>query len=198
MEDPSMTWNQTVEAIRADLYRYRRATGLLLGLRTLKNPGFHYLVIWRLSRHFWMAKTPVLKNLLQRRLDRLKQKFGINIPVTVSLGPGCRINHYGGIVLNSKTVAGSNLTLSQGVTIGHSLGGKRPGCPVIGDDVFFAPQSVAIGGIQIGNGAAVGALSSAFRDVPPGGVVVGSPGRVVSTRGAAEYIVNRWVPGAAE
>jgi putative colanic acid biosynthesis acetyltransferase WcaF len=43
-------------------------------------------------------------------------------------------------------------------------------------DVFVAP------GVTIGYGAVVGARSSVFHDVPPGGISMGTPARVVGQR----------------
>ncbi|WP_265522573.1 DapH/DapD/GlmU-related protein [Oerskovia flava] len=52
----------------------------------------------------------------------------------------------------------------------------------IGRDVWIGGATVVLSGISIGEGAIIGAGSVVTRDVPPYGVAVGSPARVVRQR----------------
>jgi acetyltransferase-like isoleucine patch superfamily enzyme len=53
----------------------------------------------------------------------------------------------------------------------------------IGRDVWVGTKSTVVRGVRIGDGAVIGANSVVSRDVPALGVAVGSPARVVRTRG---------------
>jgi serine O-acetyltransferase len=114
----------------------------------------------------------------------------IQIPGSVQIGPGLYIAHAGYIVVSSSATIGSNCTLTQGVTIGHGGGGDRAkrGSPIIGDRVYIGPGSAIIGPITIGNDALIGVGAIVTRSVPPRGVVVGNPGRVISYRGSFDLI----------
>ena len=68
----------------------------------------------------------------------------------------------------------------QGVTLGQ---GSDGGVPIIGDDVRIYPNAIVCGGIIIGDGTTVGALSYVARDTPSGCVVVGAPAKVIKKRG---------------
>ncbi len=56
----------------------------------------------------------------------------------------------------------------------------------IGSNVFLGANSVIMPGITIGDNVIIGAMSVVTKDIPSNSVVVGNPGRVIST--PAEYI----------
>jgi len=56
------------------------------------------------------------------------------------------------------------------------------GDTVVGSDVWFGYESVVMPGVKIGHGAIIGARAVVSRDVPPYGVVVGNPARLVKRR----------------
>lgn len=53
---------------------------------------------------------------------------------------------------------------------------------VIGSDVWIGREAMIMGGVNIGNGAVIGARSVVTRDVPSYAIAVGSPARVVGYR----------------
>ena len=59
---------------------------------------------------------------------------------------------------------------------------KSDGDIVIGNDVWIAYGATVTSGVHIGDGAVVGTRSVVLDDVPPYGVVAGSPARVVRYR----------------
>jgi serine O-acetyltransferase len=91
-------------------------------------------------------------------------------------------------VVNLRSTIGRNCNISQGVTIGRINRGKRSGTPIIGDNVYIGPGAKILGGITVGNGAAIGANCVVTRDVPENGVVVGIPGEVISHTGSEGYV----------
>jgi len=82
-----------------------------------------------------------------------------------------------------RTVLGEGTKIDNLVQVGHNdLIGKRcllvaqsglSGSVVVGDDVIFAARSGAISHVRIGNGAVVGGLSNAAKDVGEGRKVGG-------------------------
>src|ERR1700730_10766842 len=61
----------------------------------------------------------------------------------------------------------------------------------VGADCFIGP------GVEVGEGAVVGARSTVVRDVPPKAVVVGNPARIVRFRGHMDARLKESVRGSA-
>jgi serine O-acetyltransferase len=105
---------------------------------------------------------------------------GVDIPRSVSVGPGLRIWHFGGIVINGDTRIGKNCTMKHGVTIG-SIRDEGPS-PTIGDDVQIGAHACVLGPIVIGNSARIGAASLVLSDVPADATAVGVPARIIPAK----------------
>lgn len=58
----------------------------------------------------------------------------------------------------------------------------------IGHDVWIGCHSIIIGGIQVGNGAVIGAGSIVTKNVPPYAIVVGAPARILRYRFSQDII----------
>ncbi len=113
----------------------------------------------------------------------------IQLPETVPIGPGLFIAHTGYIVLAGDVIMGHHCTLTQGVSIGHAGGGgKDLRSPVLGDRVYVGPNAAIIGPIEIGHDALIGVGAVVTRSVPPCGVVVGNPARLISYKGSFDLI----------
>jgi serine acetyltransferase len=85
---------------------------------------------------------------------------------------------------------GRNCAFYQGVTLGKSVDTLdnpdfKSLVPTLGDGVWVLPGAVIAGGVTVGDNAAVSANSLVVRDVPPGGVMLGVPARLVSRRGGS-------------
>jgi serine O-acetyltransferase len=161
----------------------------------LLNPGTWAVLTYRLRRRMFVSRVPlVIRKSLSpiSALLRLWIVIATNIDLAVSseIGPGLYIPHTGFVVVGTGVRIGRNCTLTQGVTIGHAKGGNRPDneMPFIGDRVYIGPMAVVVGGIRIGDDALIGAGAITIRSVPPGGVVVGNPARLISTRGSFDLI----------
>ncbi len=187
-----MSFGELKFLLRCDLYRYEGRQDLRALARTFRgSPGFKYTFWMRVCRY--LRGSPVRYPFFlfaKSMLEHCKYKFGIAIPFETQIGEGLYIGHFGGIVINELAVIGKNCNLSHDVTIGQTNRGARKGCPVIGDNVYIGPGAKVIGGVSLGNHAAVGANCVVTRDVPDNGVVAGAPGRVISRQGSADY-VNR-------
>ena len=178
--------------VKSDLYRYCGNSNLALFVRMYAIcPGFKYSFLMR-SAIYIKQKAPLkpLYYLLRLVISRLQYKYGISIPYNTKIGSGLYIGHFGGIVVSSDAEIGKNCNINHGVTIGATYGGKSPGVPRIGDNVYIGPGSFVIGGIVIGNDVAIGANTLVNKSIPDEAVVVGSPGGIISYKGSGAYIVN--------
>ena len=53
---------------------------------------------------------------------------------------------------------------------------------IIGNDVWIGTEAIILSGVNIGDGAVIGARAVVTKDVPPYAIVVGNPARVVQYR----------------
>jgi serine O-acetyltransferase len=124
-------------------------------------------VRWVADRWYWLA---------YRVIETLT---GISIPKSAEIGPGLRIYHFGNVFVHAQANIGANCTLRQGVTIGNRHEGGP--VPVLEDDVELGAYAQILGGVRIGRGAKIGAMSVVLCDVPAGATAVGVPARVVES-----------------
>ena len=159
----------------ADLQRYGMARPFL------QEQSIWAVWTYRFGRRIDLRPEGLAKRLLAQvywLLFRLVETgVGVSLPKAARIGPGLRIWHFGGIFIHPQTVIGANCTLRQGVTIGN----REPGgpVPVLGDDVELGAYAQILGGIRIGNGCKIGALSVVLCDVPDGATAVGAPARII-------------------
>lgn len=58
----------------------------------------------------------------------------------------------------------------------------------IGNDVWIGVEALILDGVNVGNGAVIGARTVVTKDVPPYAIVVGSPAKIVKYRFSEEVI----------
>jgi len=114
----------------------------------------------------------------------------VQLSLGARIGPGLCLPHLGFVVVGAFVEIGSNCTITQGVTIGHAGGRNHPasGGPVIGNRVYIGPGAIVLGAITIGDDALIGAGAVVVKSVPPRGVVVGNPARLISLAGSFDLI----------
>jgi serine O-acetyltransferase len=184
---------------RKDLRHYVRADAEASGATQWR---FRYRVTRRVLYFQWLLRrTEYWENVhqdplgrlvalvLRTRLHFLGERLGFTVPRNV-FGPGLSIAHFGTVVIHRRSVVGENCRLHPDVTLGEQDGGF----PWLGNDVWVGPGARIVGGIKIGDGAAVGANAVVLSDVPPRVTVAGVPARVVSERGS-RGLLRRTVPG---
>jgi serine O-acetyltransferase len=159
------------------------------------NPGMWAVLSYRFRRWVHLSGAPKFLRLVLNPMCSLVQLCtliltNIDLPLAMEIGPGLYIPHTGYIVVNGLAKIGANCTLTQGVTIGHRGGGRdtAEGSPVIGNRVYVGPAAAIIGPISIGDDALIGVGAVVIKSVPRGGVMVGNPARLVSTRGSFDLI----------
>ena len=159
---------------KADLARYPRRP-------FLKEQSIWAIAVYRFGR--WnQARRPGLSRWFFDRLYWLLFRVvetltGISFTKEVEIGPGIRIWHFGNIFINPNVKIGANCTLRQGVTIGNRFDGGE--VPIIEDDVEFGAYAQVLGGVRVGKGAKIGAMSVVLCDVPCGATAVGIPARII-------------------
>lgn len=167
MSDPDWT---------ADRRRYEPGWSVYL-----REQSLWALWVYRFGRRTDARPPGFLRRLLQiayRPLHTVVETAtGITLPKETQIGPGLRIWHFGGIVVHPHTVIGAHCTLRHGVTLGvRDHGGP---CPVLEDGVELGACAQVLGGVHLGRGSRIGAMSLVLSNVPAGGVAVGVPARVI-------------------
>ena len=171
-----------LNSIRADLAiikeRDPAARGTLEIL--LCYPGFHALVMHRISHRLWRLGLPLLPRLLSQ-LSRILT--GVEIHPGARIGRAVFIDHGMGVVVGETAVIGDNCLLYQGVTLGGTgkASGKRH--PTLEANVVVGAGAKVLGAITVGSNTRIGAGSVVLRDVGPDSTVVGIPGRIIHQSG---------------
>ena len=171
-----------LNSIRADLAiikeRDPAARGTLEIL--LCYPGFHALVMHRISHRLWRLGLPLLPRLLSQ-LSRILT--GVEIHPGARIGRAVFIDHGMGVVVGETAVIGDNCLLYQGVTLGGTgkASGKRH--PTLEANVVVGAGAKVLGAITVGSNTRIGAGSVVLRDVAPDSTVVGVPGRIIHQSG---------------
>lgn len=136
-------------------------------------PYIFWLRVVHCARRSWLTKWTI-GLIAYPILRHFEFKYGIHANPNIDIGGGLFIVHGDGVHLNCASI-GRNLTIYHGATLGI-LRGQRP---IIGDNVTIYPHSVIVGGVRLGDGSTVGALSYVSHDVPVGATVVGAPAHIV-------------------
>ena len=177
--------------IKSDFMRYfETSTSTSLYKKTLQAlfaPGFRAMCVYRFGKwikrrnlFFQITFLPFYHFLNQR----LKIKWGIQIPLSCEIGEGFYIGHFGGITIASDAKIGKNVNISQLVTIGEAGEGEKAGAPTIGDSVYIGAGAKVIGKIKVNDNVKIGANAVVYKDIPKNAVVVNYPGfKIISYKG---------------
>jgi serine O-acetyltransferase len=144
-------------------------------------PGVVSVILFRLTTYCHDAGLRPLSRILYFMNVVL---FGSSLPPSAEVGPGLVIPHPVGMGFSSNVKIGSNVTLFAGSLIGAAgyEDRSKDGLPTIGDGAFIFTRAQVVGPVNVGNDAIIGANAVVMKDVPPGAIVLGAPGRVVRYR----------------
>lgn len=177
-----MRLNRLIEYIKSDLYRYTEDTNLLSFIKTYIFRGSFRYIFWvRINSavvHSTLFKYTLFP-ITWLIWSRYSYKYGISIPYKTKIGYGLKVNHFSGIIINSNSTIGDNVTICQGVTIGNNEIMNDVKSPIIQDCVYIAPGAKIIGNIVIGDNAIVGANSVVVKDIPSKKIVGGIPAKII-------------------
>ena len=108
---------------------------------------------------------------------------GTEIHPGAEIGPGFCLVHSQKVLIGPGVTIGKDVRISHGVSIGGDAGRGAPGgdtgCPILGDHVTVALDSIILGPVTVGDGAVISGQSFVVKDVPPYSLVAGSPARMV-------------------
>lgn len=156
-------------------------------------PGFHALLLYRISHKLWAWKVPVLPRLISTFARFLT---GIDIHPGAAIGRRFFIDHGMGVVIGETAEIGDDVLLYQGVTLGGTSSKAEKRHPTLGRGVVVGAGAKVLGAITIGNYSKVGAGSVVVNDVPEHATVVGIPGRVViqKTQDESGVLMHNRIP----
>lgn len=180
--------------MQKDLYRYTGEISYKLFFKYLiSHPGFKFIFYWRLTKKFGRRSLIGFISYLFYRKYTIK--YGYQIPLSVEIEEGLFLPHFGFIVINADSIIGKNCNILQGVTLGNTKGGKSPGNPIIGDEVYIGPSATIVGHVKIGNRVLIAPNSYVNFDVPDDSIVIGNPARIISKIDPTKnYINNKFCP----
>lgn len=181
----AQSYKDCVTLIQSDYCRLtgrKTSIGRIL-ISTLVKTHFATLFWMRLSNYKGWLYFPC--RLMYKMVCMINQ---IDIPPTTKIGYGFYIGHGVCIVVNSGTVIGNNVNISQFLNIGTNH--ETPA--IIGDNVYIGPMVCVVEDVNIGNNATIGAGAVVTRDVPKDCTVAGCPARVLNYNHPGIYIGNRW------
>jgi serine O-acetyltransferase len=181
-QNPNFKWKQMFQAIKLDLQRYANGTSNLW-LVFLKNlyihPSIANVIYYRIGHWLWVSRqNPVLTLVLflyRLIYPIIRQYGGVELSPRTNIGPGLCIFHFGPTIIHPDVIAGENLTIMNGVTIGAA----KSGVPRIGDRVSIGCGATVIGGIAIGDDVNIGAGAVVTTNMPSNCTAVGVPARAI-------------------
>ena len=105
----------------------------------------------------------------------------IKIGKNVFINACCRFQDQGGIEIGDGSLIGHNTTIA---TLNHDFNPDKranlhPSPVKIGKNVWIGSDSTILPGVEIGDGAVIGAGSVVTKSVPANSIAVGSPARVI-------------------
>lgn len=145
----------------------------------LVNPRMWPMVLVRLS--YFLAKNGF--GAVARIVSLLNQiLFGCDIARKATIDGGLYLPHPAGVVIGEHVRIGKECVIHQGVTLGARGEEHELSNPTIGNFVEIGTGAKILGNITIGDYGRIGANAVVLSDIPPKGVAVGIPAKVVSFR----------------
>jgi serine O-acetyltransferase len=154
-------------------------------------------VIWHSVMHsesslqFWLRLcqykgwlTPLFKVIFFHS----KRKANVLMFTSTKIGYGFNIGHKICFGVNSGTIIGNNVNISQFDNFGTNH--KTPA--IIGDNVYIGPHVCLVDDVKIGCNATIGAGAVVTKDVPENATVAGVPAKVLNYDNPGRYIKNPW------
>lgn len=140
-------------------------------------PGVHALWGHRVNHWLWTHRLALLGRVAAELTRKLT---GVDIHPAARIGEGVFIDHATGVVIGETAEVGADVTIYHGVTLGGTSLEATKRHPTIGDRVVIGAGAKVLGSFTVGADSRIGANAVVVHPVPPGSVVVGVPGQVIS------------------
>ncbi|HYH42401.1 MAG TPA: serine O-acetyltransferase, partial [Burkholderiales bacterium] len=144
-------------------------------------PGFHAMLVHRLSHRLWNAGLKWLARFISYGARWLT---GIEIHPGAQIGRRFFIDHGMGVVIGETSEIGDDCTLYHGVTLGGTSWNKGKRHPTLEKGVVIGAGAKVLGPIVIGEGAKIGSNAVVVKPVPAGATAIGIPARIVESHDA--------------
>ena len=141
-------------------------------------PGFHAMVIHRLSHKLWGMEWKWLARFISHIGRWLT---GVEIHPGATIGRRVFIDHGMGVVVGETAEIGDDCTLYHGVTLGGTSWNKGKRHPTLMPGVVVGAGAKILGPITIGPNARVGSNAVVVKDVPADATAVGIPARILDS-----------------
>lgn len=169
--------NEFFRTVAADYERHNR---------TLRNPGFWALFVYRFGR--WSEdQGGAVRRVARPVYELLRTGSEVLLASVVDreaeLGKTVHLVH-GRVRIGRGSVIGERVGIMHDVAIGAAP--DRAGEPTIGNDVFIGAGAKVLGPVTIGDKAWIAANSLVVTDVPPGATAIGVPAKVMRYNGRRE------------
>ena len=145
-------------------------------------PGFHAIVIHRLTHRLWGMG---LKWLARFIAHFARWITGIEIHPGATIGRRFFIDHGMGVVIGETAEIGDDCTLYHGVTLGGTSWNKGKRHPTLMQGVVVGAGAKILGPITIGREAKIGSNAVVVKDVPDGATAIGIPARILDEQAKA-------------
>jgi len=116
----------------------------------------------------------------------------LNIGDSVHIGEKSFIDATGGVEIGRDSFTGPHVTIISGnhnfqdTNVPIRLQGGTAEKITIGPDVWLGANVTVLGGVTIGKGAVIGAGSVVTKNIPPYGIALGCPAKVIRQRGSSD------------
>jgi serine O-acetyltransferase len=159
-----------LDAVREDLAQMARVKGARFpsiggAFDVLSLPGTWAVLLYRLAStaHHHKGMRP-----LSRLIFFVNYVlFGLEIQPGAIIQPGLVVPHPAGAGIATGTRMGKRVMMLKTVSVGGSGNPRRPGHPVIGDDVVLMDSCKVFGPVHIGDRCILGANAIVDKDLEP-------------------------------
>lgn len=177
------SYKDCITLIKSDEYRLKGKveSTLRIVLRNLKPFSRSWLFWLRLCQYKgWLY--PIFRVIY----ECISRKYQIQIQPKTKIGYGLYVGHKICIVINSGTIIGNNVNISQFLNIGTNH--NTPA--IIGDNVYLGPSVNIVEDVKIGCNSTIGANAVVVKDIPENATAAGVPAKVLNYNNPAQYIGN--------
>ena len=160
----------------------------------VNSPGLHAIWAYRGLHRLWQR--PAGRPAARALSTVVRSVTGVEIHPGAQIGRRFFIDHAMGVVIGETAEVGDDVMLYHGVTLGGRSMERVKRHPTLEDGVTVGAGARILGPVTIGARAQIGANAVVVKDVPPGAIVVGVPGRVVTPDAGVSADDLEWVDPA--